>query len=247
MLLSDILEYIGSVFLDDRTDLVDGDADSLWSDETIVKYLNEGQRILCRRAWVIIETGVAPAGIITLQTGITLYKLHKSVLRVFDATPSTQAAPLGRTTDLALRDPYPAGLDAFDRGEAAALDSTTDTGAPIGIATDAGTRRVRVYPTPTSTQNGVQMSLKIARMPITFLTLDDTSAEPEVPEEMHMALCDYAAGRCLALPDVDFDTKKEGRDILASFYQQVREFRQDRQRAEHATGRWAFDTITSKL
>ena len=116
MVLSELLDYVASVYLDDRTDLVDGDPDELWSDATIVRFLAEGERIICRRAWSIVQYGVAPAGVITLQTGKVLYPLHPSVLRVYDITPSTQDGPLGRWSDIALRDPTPPDFDAFDRG-----------------------------------------------------------------------------------------------------------------------------------
>ena len=46
MRLSEMLEYTAQQYLDDRTDLVDGDPDSLWSDEFLVRQFNEGQRRL---------------------------------------------------------------------------------------------------------------------------------------------------------------------------------------------------------
>lgn len=245
MKLSELLEHVGSVYLDDRTQLESGDPDSLWSDAMIVRYLNEAQRILARRAWCIIEYGVAPAGIITLATDKVLYPLHKSVLRVFDATPSTQDAPLGRTEDILLRDPTPPGSDAFDQGEAASLQGidTTTTGATVAFATDAGTRMLRVYPTPSSTENGVVVSLKVARMPINWLNATKPEESPEVPEETHLAMCDYAAARCLLMPNED-GFKPEGRELLKDFYRQVLEARQDRQRAERGSDRWAFSSTT---
>jgi hypothetical protein len=247
MNLADMLQYTAAEFLDDRTELVDGDNDDLWSDAYLVRQLNEAQRILARRAWCIIEYGKAPAGVIVLATGKTLYDTHPSILRILDATPSTQVAPLGRTTDIKLRDPSPVGSDAFEIGETAAREDTALTGATWAFATDAGTHQLRVYPTPTSTQNGVVVSLKIARMPITFLTLDDTNAEPEVPEQWHMEMCHYAAGKALTLPNVDADQKTEGRRLLAEFNETVRLARQERIRAELGSSRWGFSSTTAAV
>jgi hypothetical protein len=249
LVLSELLDYVASVYLDDRTDLVDGDPDELWSDATIVRFLAEGERIICRRAWSIIEYGVAPAGVITLQTGKILYPLHPSVLRVYDLTPATQDGPLGRWSDLGLRDPTPPSADAFDRGEAASLAGAGNNppGASIAFATDSGTRAFRVWPAPSLTENGVQLYLRVARMPINALSLDNLDKSPEIPEEQHMALADYAAARCLLLPNVDSDQKAEGRLLLADFHRQVLEFRQDRQRAERDNSRWAFSSATSVL
>src|SRR3990167_6581106 len=102
MNLEELLAYTSSDLLDDRTTLLDGESDSLYSDASLVALFNEAQRILARRAWCIIEYGVPPAGVIVLSAGKVLYPLHKSVLRIFDATPSTQTAPLGRTNDINL-------------------------------------------------------------------------------------------------------------------------------------------------
>jgi len=245
MNLSELLAHTAGELLDDRTTLVDGDPDSLYSDEYIVRQLNEAQRILARRAWVIIEYGKAPAGTIVLATNKVLYDLHPSILRVFDATPSSQVAPLGRTDDILLRDPSPVGADAFDIGEAAAREDTALTGATWAFATDAGTHQLRVYPTPTAAQNGIVVSLKVVRMPINELTLDDMDAEPEVPIQWHEAMCEYAAGKALTLPNVDGEFRTVGRTLLTEFNETVRLARQERVRAELGTSRWGFASTTA--
>ena len=252
MLLSEMLTHTASEFLDDRADLVDGENDDLWSDAYLVRQFNQAEKILCRRAWAIIEYGKAPAGIFVLATDKVLYDLHPSILRVFDATPSTQTLPLGRSDDILLRDNslLNRGVDsdftAYDVGELAALLGTSSyTGAPLAIATDAGTHQARVSPIPTSTQNGVVVALKIARLPINELTLDDTDASPEVDEQWHLALCEYAAGKALTLPTADSDQKVEGRRLLAEFAETVRLARQERVRAEMGSGRWGFSSSTA--
>lgn len=255
MNLEEMLTYTAKEFLDDRTDLIEGDDDSLWSDDYLVRMFNEGQRILARRAWVIIETGIAPAGLITLATDKSVYTLHPSILRVFDAVPSTQTATLGRAADEQLRDTtqatrYPNDeFGAFEIGESAALagNATSLSGVTLAIASDAGTQTLRVFPPPAAAQNGVQVALKIARKPITYLTLDDTNAEPEVPEDWHISLCEYAAGKALTLPNADSDQKPEGRRLLAEFDARVREARQERLRAEMSPGRWNFSSTTAVL
>ncbi|MCR4302143.1 MAG: hypothetical protein NUV51_11070 [Sulfuricaulis sp.] len=247
MKTSDLLDYCAKELLDDRTEMVEGDPDALWSDTYLLRQMNKAQQILCRRSWAIIETGIAPAGVIVLVTGKVLYDLHPSILRVFDATPSTQVAPLGRTDDIQLRDPSPLGGDAFDVGEVAAREATALTGATLAFATDAGTRQLRVYPTPTDTQNGIIVALKIARLPLVELSIDDTDAEPEIDEQWHMDLAEYAAGKALTLPLVDADQKVEGRRLLAEFAETVRQARQERVRAEMGTGRWAFNSTTATL
>jgi len=253
--LAELLDATAKDHLDDRTTLIEGDADNLWNDAYLVRQLNEAQRRLCRAAWCIIENdGSSPAGFIVLKTGVSLYPVHKSVLRVFDATPADQTAPLGRGEDIQLRDTSLIGgrndaFDAWEIGEQASLagSTTTTSGAPLAVASDAGTRVIRIYPPPTSTYNGTKVNLKVARYPVVWLTLDDTAAVPEVPEEYHESLVLYAAGRALTLPNVDGQAKADGRALLAEFADLLREARHDRQRAEASSHRWAFSTVTSLL
>lgn len=249
MNLGEMLEYTAEQYLDDRVDLVAGDADELWSDAFLVRQFNEAQRRLANGSWCIQEYGVAPVGVVTLVTGKELYPLHKSILKVYDATPTTQTAPLGRTDDIKLRTHAAVGQDAFTIGEAAALAGTTaaQTGTPLVIATDAATKTMRVYPAPAAAQNGLRVLLKIARLPINQLSVEDLKACPEVPEEWHLALCEYAAGKALTLPNVDADQKPEGRRLLDAFAETVLEARRVRQRMELNDSRWGFNTQTALL
>lgn len=255
MRLEEMLLYTAKEFLDDRVELVEGEDDELWSDSFLIRQMNEAQKILCRRSWVIIEFGSIPAGVITLRTGVSLYPLHPSVLRVYDGTPTLQTAMLGRGDDAQLRDtalvtPYPAdAFAAVEIGMFSAISGgqTALSGAPLAFASDAGTRTLRVFPPPSAAQNGIRVAMKIARLPVKELSLDDVCAEPEVPAEFHMALCEFAAGKALTLPNVDTDQKVEGRRLLAVFDETVRQARQERTRAEASTYRWHFDTSTATL
>lgn len=249
MNLEELLEYTAEQYLDDRTDLVDGDSDELWSDSFLVRQFNEGQRILANDAWCIIEYGVAPAGIVTLQTGRELYPLHKSILKVYDATPTTQPYPLGRTDDAKQRMPYPPHMDAFALGEAASLAGSTlnQPGVPISISTDPASSTMRVSPAPSSDQNGVQVIMKVARLPIKWLDLAKPNECPEIPEDWHIAICEFAAGKALTLPNVDADQKVEGRRLLDAFDDTVKKARRRRQRMEINDSRWGFNSQTSQL
>ena len=255
MTLDEMLQYTAAELLDDRTSLVAGDNDDLWSDAYLCRMFNEAARILCRRSWVIVEYGTVPAGVITLRTDVSTYSLHASVLRVYDGTPSTQDAPLGRTDDINLRDtsvvtPYPAdAFNAVEIGAATSLagGSASLSGAPLAFASDAASRTLRVFPPPTSTQNGLKVYMKIARLPIEELTLDDVEAEPETPREWDIAICEFAAGKALVMPNIDSDQKVEGRRLLAAFDETVRQARQERQRAEASAYRWNFASTTAVL
>lgn len=243
MKLSDLLDYTAKEFLDDRTDILDGDPDEIWSDTTIVRYLNEAQNRLCRRSWVLVDLGHATAGVIVLKTGVTTYPIHKSVLRIMSATPEDTQIPLGRSTDSRLQFSVADDPDFFDVN----LPYTQTPGRPVAFATDAATRLLRVDRAPSATENGLRLLLKTVRLPSCALSLEDTDAEPEVAEEYHLWLPMYAAGRCLTHPNVDSSAKREGRQFLADFEALVKEARQDRTRAEMAPPKFVYASSTALL
>lgn len=245
MKLSEILEYCAGQYLDDRTDLVEGDPDSLWSDEFLIRQFNEAQRRLARDAWCIIKEGEAACGRIALVTGKAVYDLHPSILRVLLATPSDQEWPLGRTSDARLRTPRVFNTEEplFDINNL----SASAPGRPIAFSTDAGTRQIRFFRTPSSTENGLAVNLKVARKVLVPLSIDKLDDEPEVPEDYHYALAAFAAGRALTLPNVDGQMKADGRALLAEFDTACKEARRDRQRAEMEPATWGFSSVTALL
>jgi len=243
MKLSEMLAYT-TTFLDDRTDLLSGENDSLWSDETLVRYFNEYERRLCRRAWVLTDVGHPVVGVVVLATGKSLYQLHKSILRVRVATPDDEEVSLAHWTDDQLARPRPADVDYWDVNRT----ELATPGRPLAISTDAGTRTLRVVPAPAAAQNGLRVILKVARMPVCPLTLEKPDASPEVPEEWHLeVLCLGAAGKCLMHPNVDASAKTEGRNLLAQVEATIREARQEMLRAEGAEARFQFASTTAMI
>lgn len=244
MNLGELLTHTANEYLDDRTDLDDGDDDSLWSDKTIVRYLNEAQRILCRRSWVLIDIGHPVAGVIVLQTGKEDYPLHKSVLRVYKATPTDTDLALARTTDSRLSYASPANPEFFDVN----TPTTATPGRPLAITSDIASRTVRVFPVPSSVEAGIRIELKVARMPVCFLDVTKKAESPEVPEEWHLDLCKYAAGQCLTRhADVDAELRSVGRSLLDDWERALKEARQERTRQEYAEPRPRFASSTAYL
>ncbi len=244
MKLSELLAYTAKEYLDDRTDLLDGEPDEIWKDETIVRYFNEAEKRLCRRAWALVDLGHPTAGTIVLATGKATYKLHPSVLYVYKATPSDEEVPLGRASDEQLTAQRPPDVDFWDVNRT----SVVTPGRPLAISTDTGTRIMTVSPTPSSVENGLRVILKVARMPICPLTLEKPDASPEVDEAWHQeVLCMYAAGKCLTHPNVDATAKTEGARLLAQVEATIREAKQERLRAEGNTARPKFASITALI
>lgn len=242
MILEELLDHTAKDLLDDRTDLVDGEPDSLFSDEVIVRYLAAAEERLCRRAWALVDIGHAQAGVLTLVEGKTLYTLHPSVLRVLTATPTDEEFPLHRTTDARLVAYRGESPDYFDVN----ASDTIAPGRPLAFTTDAGTRRLRLFRTPSADEAGLKLVLQIARLPVCKLDVAKVKESPEVDAQWHLDMCNYAAGKCLLHPNVDSQQRADGKRMVDDFERAVRECRQERERAWHAEPRPQFSSSTAR-
>lgn len=225
MKLSELLAHVGGVMLDDRTDMLSGSPDQLFSDETIVRYLNEAEKFLCRRAWVLTDDETPAVCQITLATGVAEYALHKSVLFVKTARLADSDVDLTRAgyDDNRLRTGDINSPDYWDVNSA-----LTDTpGRPSVFSTDSGVRKIRFGRVPSSTENGLKVNLSVVRLPLIPLDVSDQEAEPEVDEDHHMLLATYAAGKCLQNPNIDAELRSQGREWVSEFYAAVRDARRD--------------------
>lgn len=240
MVLEEILDHLASHQLDDRADLVEGPSDSLWSDEVLVRYLNVGQDLFCRKAWAIEDDTTTACCQITLVAGQERYPLHKSVMRVLSVTPADTDIPLSNISFgliapqpiYALPDYYAVPPQPF----------VEQAGRPGWYTTDEATRILRIRPAPDAdaVSTIVTLNLRVARLPIVPLNVETPQLSPEIPEEYHLDLCDYAAGRALMQANVDSDAKAEGRAFVGEFMDKLRKAKTDRMIAMMQPGRYIF-------
>ena len=243
MTLTELLAHIGGVMLDDRSAMLSGASDNLVSDATITRHLNEAQRILCRKAWVLEDSTTASCCEVTLATGTAEYALHKSVLFVKTARLNDDVVDLTRV--------------GYDDNRVRAIDvtnmpdywdvnvATTEvTGRPTVFSTDSGTRLIRFGRTPSSVENGLKVKLRVVRMPLAELSTGTPSGVPEVPEEHHMLLTLYAAGKCLQSPNIDTELRSQGREWMKEFYAGVAQANRDRLVIQQSMPQFRFASTT---
>lgn len=187
-----------------RSDLVDqARPGQLWSDEDIVRYLNDAVQEACERA-KLIEDRLTPAVCaITLQPTVSSYQLHPSVFEVKRAT--LRGRPLDETS-----------VEELDRDY---CGWETLQGVPrmfvFEQASGAQPARIRLVRTPTQTDT---LALTVHRGALRKLTLDgDCQAKPEIPERFHERLKDWVY-RCAYLKqDVDAFDKTKAIEFEAAF------------------------------
>lgn len=245
--LTALLDELRSNILNDRSDRTGGGtSDYLWSDATLVRYINEACRRFARQGLVIRDKGTPEVTQINLQTGVSEYTLHEAVLAVMSARLAGDAGDLARTGHSALDSYQPPNIMFFDPTTLGALDN----GKPIAFTTDEylGTDEnnsvsrivYRVYPAPSSTYNNIKIDLRILRMPLEHLTMDNLDCFPEIPEMHHLEMLDWAAYLALRIVDVDAGDPDRAAEFRASFEEHVTRARRVAMRKMFTPLHWGF-------
>lgn len=205
MLLSEGLEELRENLLRDNAELASGPEDQLWTDPTLVRYLTDAQRRWARQSLTLRDGATPSVCEVELETGVTEYTLHKSVRAVISARYEDNTLDLRRVGHTLLNEGLRGDDDSFDVNSASAI-----TGAPVAYTTDErfdleedSAVVLRVYGTPTTTENGKLIYLRVARMPLRTLKLSDTKCRFEIPDEFCLDMLEWAAYRAKRTSDID--------------------------------------------
>lgn len=247
MILSALISELRRNILYDRSDRTDGDSDQLWDDDTLVRYIDEAQRKLAREGLVIRDGSTASVSQVTLVAGQHTYPLHEAVLAVVSARYDTDQPDLKRVGHWFLAGYQMPDTNYFDVNHA----STLTPGRPIAFSTDeevrtntdtdsAGIVALRVYPTPTATEAGKIIYLRTIRMPIERLSKNRLKMTPEVPEEHHLEMLDWAAYLALRVQDQDAGNSSQAEKFETRFMATVRRAQRTQMRKLFTPQGWGF-------
>lgn len=235
----ELIAHVAKEMLGDRTDLISGGDDSLFSDAVIARYLTDAEKLFCRRAWVLEDSTSAQTCQISLVEDKFDYPIHKKVLFVKTVKLSDSDLELIRVghadnTTLGVRTIY--DPDFWDVN----IVLTENSGRPDRFALDMGTRRIRVRRKPDATAAALKLQMTVVRMPLNAITTATCNEEPEIPEEFHLDLTLYAAGKCLSHPLVDSGDRAQGKAWLTEFDGRVMDAKRDRLRFQQSEPQFRF-------
>lgn len=248
MILSQLLSELRRNILYDRSDRTDGDSDQLWDDATLVRYIDEAQRKLAREGLVIRDGSTTEVTQVTLVAGQHTYPLHAAVLAVVSARYDTDQPDLKRVGHWFLAGYQMPDTNYFDVNQV----STLTPGRPLAFSTDeevrtnseendaAGIVALRVFPTPTAAEVGKKIYLRVIRMPIERLDKDHGKLTPEVPEEHHLEMLDWAAYLALRVQDQDAGNSSQAEKFETRFMATVRRAQRTQMRKLFTPQGWGF-------
>lgn len=205
---------LGGELLDHlRVDVLrDPAAPYLWSDELVMRLLNEAQRQFARKTFCLIDT-------YELQTdtpandangdlqGVSTYALPVETLFVWSVQLEGDTVPLHNLSRRRLPN-----LSEYSLGR------------PRAYTTDEAIRHVRFAPTPDGYggyQGAAGPYKAFVRRSLRPTELIDADTAPQIPEEYHLDLCDFVAWRCLTLPDEDGQSARTAKEFERFWLERV--------------------------
>lgn len=246
MTLGELLKLLRESILNDRTDRVSGSSDFLWSDETLVTFINEAQTRFARKALNLRDATTDDVTLVVLKAGVSVYTLHASIISVLSAKNAAHDADLarvGHTLFSAQRPPTDQWIDPNHfRGHQPGPTLAYSTDEAVNAIDGDSFEQVslRVYPTPTAEQDGQTLRLRVVRMPIERLSVHAPSARPEIPEVHHIEMLDWAAYLALRIVDDDAGAPRRAQEFAASFEAHVQEARKLAMQKMFAPMPWGF-------
>lgn len=206
MQLVDQLRELRRNILRDFSTQVSGNSDQLWSDETLVNYIGDAEKRFARATFILRDADTPAITQVTLQTGVSRYLLHPSVLSVISARYDVDSFDLKRIGRSLVAELAPSDTLFFDPSNYAPLSP----GRPTAVSTDemlsfqnAAAAAMVVYPAPSSVENGKQVFLRVARAPLRVYTLDTLDSVSEISDDYVYDVLRWAAYRAMSNHDAD--------------------------------------------
>jgi len=243
MNVGELLYELRHNILHDRTNQVSGTSDQLWSDATLVRYIDEAQRRLARLGFVIRDHRTPDTCRLTTVPGQQEYELHPAVLAVMSARVEGATSDLLRLGHASIGGYLIEGVDpaqgqhivGMQPGHALAFQ--TDEGFAEDDEGSVGVTTLRVIPEPQEAQT---LQLRVVREPIFRLEATQLTAVPEVPEHHHLEMLDWAAYLALRIVDLDAGSPRRAQEFAEQFGQTVALARRTAMRKLRSPRGWGF-------
>lgn len=200
MNLRDLLTELRKNILRDISTAVDGRVSdgALWDDDSLILYIRDAEEKFATGTLCLRDSINAEVAKVQIIAGETDYKLDRRVIAVYSAQFDGRIN-MGRTT---YSTRYGSVPNVTPTG---ASYESQETGDPRLFYTDKDSGYVGFFPTPSADAAGKDVRLQVARLPLNPLTRNDLNAEPEIPQEYHLDLLEWATWRALRNHDADID------------------------------------------
>ncbi len=255
MVVGELLEELRENIASDRSDQIAGSrSDQLWTDKTLIRYMNEAHMRFAKRSECLRDATTPEITQVRLVAGQRDYPLHPKVVGVLSARYMGNATNPPDGLDLARAGH--SNLDTYRAPDNRYFNTSYFTqlqpGKIIAYSTDEGmladdrnalnTPVLRAFPTVGEGFDGI-VQLRVVRLPLRMLKLDDLDATPEIPEQYHLNMLDWAGYLALRRPDLDVaggGGPDRAKQLMNSFEQHVTDAKTELKRRMYAPLAWRF-------
>jgi hypothetical protein len=223
--IAEKLDELRNNILRDTSDLIAGDDDALWSDESLIRYIKLGERKFARQTLCLRDSTTPIATQVKLKSGTALYPLHESVIAVLSARYDTNTFDLARSGHAILSNLQPPEFLYFDP----TVTSVVPPGNPSAFNTDetlvyptGGRVSLMVSPVPGDDQDGKFLYLRVLRVPLTTYSVSSMeNEESEIPEDFELDPLQWAAHLAMANHDGDAGSSTRADKFAAAYNDRV--------------------------
>lgn len=187
-----------------RSTVGDNEEPYFWSDEDIVRYLNEAVQEACERAKLIEDRRTPTVCSLTLQSGVSTYDLHPSVLEIKRLTLNGQK--LDETSEEEMDEDSPGWELLSGKPTLFIFEQASGIQPP----------RLRFVRSPVS---GGHVALTVFRGALKPLSAALDNGKPEIHERFHERLMDWMLHRAYLKQDADTFDPNKAATALALFVQ----------------------------
>lgn len=247
MNFGELLYTLREGILHDSSDQPTGadNSDYLWTDRVLTTYINEAQRRFAVGSLCIRDAVTPEVCNVQMVSNQRNYPLHPSVFAVISAKCEGDRADLARAGHSAfdtyrMPDAYffdPSSLSQLPPGKVVAYD--TDEGLLANSTGSIQVINLRLYPAPKSPH--VQLvKLRVVRKPIYHFTVTNLTQVPEVPDDHHMDMLNWAAYLALRKVDRDAEDQERAEKFKAQFELEMKRARDIAMRKMFTPAQWGF-------
>lgn len=217
MNLRDLLGELRRNILRDASTAANGREvdDSIWTDDALLLYIRDAEEKFASQTLCLRDSRTAAIANITLVADQEEYALDRRTISVLGAQLDGRMV-LGRA-NWGTR----FGADS-QMTPNTSYQVPRETGEPRIYYTDRDTGFLGVYPIPSAGAAGKVIRLQVARRPLVPLTKNNLDAEPEIPEQWHLDLVEWAAWRAMRNHDPDLDNDVSAIALVRSRFEQHR-------------------------
>jgi len=244
--LQDGLDELRNGILRDASALKSGPDDHFWSDESLIRYIEDAQRRFARLSLCLRDDTTPTLTQVSLVgDGLTdLYTLHPAVIKVVSARHQDDTKDMANITHYNVNT-----QNSFT--ETFEFASYPPQGKPTQFTTDEGMDgsknnaiRMRFFGMPLDlpgiTQTDKIVYLRTIRGPINPLSISTLDATFEIPEDYHLDMLEWAAYRALRNLDIDGEDRTKAIAHKTRFEESIAECKREMKSRMWQPLMWGF-------